>query len=123
MPFGLSTPSPLMKAEASARVKRVAIFSASQPFDVKGAVIQQALADAFGIAASSCSLIEMRSITGVAVSVVAAASVAQPEPTSDRSTITSNEVASTCTTLAIDRSDEVDKQHRLDALRVCGSTR
>ena len=60
---------------------------------------------------------------GVPVSVTAAASVAQPCPTSEWSIRTSNEVASTCTTLAIARIDAVEDRTLLIWSAVCGSTR
>ena len=78
---------------------------------------------AFGIAASSCSGMVIRSICGVAVSLSAAVSLAQPEPMSVLSTSTSNEVASTLTTLAIWRSEAVERSTPRIVSEVCGSTR
>ena len=75
------------------------------------------------MALNSFSLIEMRSTCGLAVSAVAVASLAQPEPPSLRSISTSNEVASTCTTLATARSEDVETSIERMASAVCGSIR
>ena len=77
---------------------------------------------AFGMAESSCSGIEMRSIVGVPVSTCGPVSVAQPEPTSVWSISTSNDVASTATTCATERNDEVLFRTDLIVSEVCGST-
>ena len=104
------------------RMKREAIFSASQPSTSK-ALSSSRRWLAFGMAASWCSRIEMRSISGVAVSLTDPVSVTQPVPTSDRSISTSKFEASTVTTLAIDRIDPVATNIDFTVSAVRGSTR
>ena len=115
-------PVPLIKAAASARMNRVAILPANQPSTSKALSSSNRWLD-LGIADRSCSLIEMRSMIGVVVSACAAVSVAQPDPTSVRSISTSNDGASTLSTLATLRSDDVVNSSDRIRSEVCGSTR
>ena len=71
----------MTKAALSARLKRSAMRSASQPSTSKAASSRMRWLDC-GLAESSCSGIETRSICGVPVSDAAAVSLAQPEPIS-----------------------------------------
>jgi endonuclease III len=68
-------------------------------------------------------LIEMRSMAGVAVSAVAAASVAQPDPDVAAVDQHVERTASTCTTFATARSDAVEDSIERMLSAVCGSTR
>ncbi|OIQ64521.1 hypothetical protein GALL_539290 [mine drainage metagenome] len=70
-----------MNACASDRANLSAIRLANQP-SMSNALSSSSRWLAFGIALSSFSAIEIRSICGVAVSAIAAVSDAQPVPTS-----------------------------------------
>ena len=120
--MGLSVPSPLMKADASARLNLSAIRCASQPSTSK-AESSSSRCDAFGSAASSCSGIEIRSTCGVPVSALAPVSLAQPEPMSVWSTSTSKAPDSTCTTLATVRSEAEERSTPTICAAVTGSTK
>ncbi len=121
-PVGLSMPSPLTKAAASERENLSAMRSASQ-LSMSKAESSRSRCDTLGSADSSCSGMLIRSICGVEVSAEATVSVAQPEPRSPRSAITSKLEDSTVTTLAICRIDAAERSCDRICSAVSGSTR
>ena len=111
-----------MKAALSARANLSAIRSASQP-SMSKAASSSSRCEAFGSAESSCSGIETRSMVGVELSATEPASVDQPWPKSSWSTSTSKALASTCTTLAMARTEPAPVSTDWMRSEVCGSTR